>query len=93
MGVTRAVSETASKRRDALRKGYPTFDKGIVPQEDMRPSAVRKMLHADKSGEVGMMQPKAAPKGEVKMGGKGRIQRIEEPAPTPKKKRNMNLEA
>lgn len=99
MAVSRVISDEAKRRVkalrsgypadpklekvDALRRGYPTFDRGVVPDEDMQPSAVRRALHADKTGEVGKMQGRA----EVRMGGKGKIERVAEPAPKPKKRK------
>lgn len=52
------TKDIARERVANLKKGVPTFDKGVVPERDVFPRAGRRFLYADKSGEVGAMQKK-----------------------------------
>lgn len=91
MAVTRitspSTSDTARRRRDDLRKGYPTYDKGVrTPREmddQMMPGKDRRALRENKAHE--------RKEASVQMG-RGGIKRVDD-APTPRKKRNMNNEA
>jgi hypothetical protein len=92
--AARRVSDTARERVAILRKGFPFVGGGTKTEREMNPPAGQKFFHGEGIPGISDGPKRTRTKGDVKMGGRGPIQRIPDAPPAKRKaKRDINRTA